>query len=291
MADLGFWEIVGLISQRFPQYLPILSQPGVFQVLADAINQQWTPDRIFTALQDTEYFRSTTDAQRAWDILAATNPATAGQKAAEADRMVRIALGNLGVQLDGADQFRIVVQAAQNGWDQNRIMAEIGYYAHPAGPATGMVANKMAELQGIAEKYGVNLPQDAYWKYAVNIASGVQPQDLFQSDMMMHAMNLYPILSGYFAQGHTLEDYAQPYLALLQQETGGNPANFDLRNPNITALFIGQDDKGNQIPITQQQALAKIRTDPVYQYNQGLPGRQAATNLATGLLQKMGALG
>lgn len=295
---MDFWEVAAVVNERFPQYAPILSKPGVWQVLEQAINEKWTPDRLQAALQNTEYYRTTTESERMFDALLATDPATAYRNVNESNFSVRLAADNLGVKLSDADMFGLSVNAAQYGWDTNRIMAEIGMkYRDPSHMSPfglqppGMIASKMTELRGIADSFGVDPGPDGLYHYAVNIASGIQSQDMFLADMRNRAIVLFPALAAHLGGGGTVADYAAPYFQMAAQETGANPASMNLRDPKWIDLFLTTDQNGQQAVRSQTEVLSTIRSDPRYGYDTGQPGRTQGAQFAQSLLKEFGAMG
>jgi hypothetical protein len=292
--DTPLLSTLNIISQQYPQFIPLIQQsPDILRILIDAINNpdSWSPERIQAAVESTPWWNSTDAGTRKLQLLTALDPATANLQVSEASRMAKLAQENLGVQINTPDFLRIVAEAAAQGWDQNRIMAEIGQAANPAGPATGMVANKMTELQGIAADYGVQMSQQSYWKYATNIASGWQPQDLFESDVRMQALALYPALEKQIEQGMTVKQYAQPFFQVASQELGINPNQIQLTDPKWSNLIVATTPTGVQYARDQTDMIKQVRNDPRYGWDSSTTGVTAAAGLATQLKQLMGAQG
>lgn len=277
------------INEQYPDIVPLLGKPGVFQAVANAINENWPAERLTSALRATEYYQNT-DAQRSqWDILQAVDPATARRQAAETKVKFDRVVGSLGI-LNTGWLWNAFENSVVYGWDENRIRSEIiattsgGTHLGPGG-----IGDQMTQFQGLAAEYGVPVNHnDLYW-WAANTIGGSVSQEGYRDYLTEQAINLFPVLKPSLEQGMTVKQYAAPYLQQAANELGINPSAINLQDPKWTQTFIGADEKGQQSVLNLNQSLAKIRTDAQYNYDQGAPARTQAATFASQLLSKFGA--
>lgn len=293
---LDFWHVLDLIGQQFPQFLPFLSEDGIFDVFKQAVDpatsSAWSPERIQSAITQTGFFKNTTAAQRSWYILDVTDPSTAAQKKAEATTNVNQVAEQLGVHLTPYDQAIIALNTAVNGWNSDRVKMEL--VAKQNGAATlgpGGIGDQMTTFKGLAAQQGVAIhDNDLYWWAANAQAGNVDPKG-YNNYLYQQAKNLYPALTPALDEGQTVAQFAAPYLATAAQELGINPNQIDLLNPKWMDVVLGKNDKGEQTVLNSNESLQKVRTDPVFGYNSGTPGVTAAANWATTLRQQLGMQG
>jgi hypothetical protein len=288
---MDFWELLRLLGEQYPSLIPLLSKPGVFDVMSKAVQENWPSTRLQSALEATPYFQSTPQASRTFDVLVATDPATAHQKVSDADRMVRTLQGSLGfAPTNDFDAFGLAVQAASEGWDETRTRMELvaksngDTYRGPGG-----IGDQMTQYQGLAADYGVPINHnDLYW-WAANTQGGSVTQEGFKDFLTQNAMFLYPVLEPHLAQGLTVKQIAGSHLQQAANELGVNPNTINLLDPKWAQTFIGTNDKGEQHILNLQESLAKVRTDPAYGYDGGAPAIAAATQLRGQIEQRFGA--
>jgi hypothetical protein len=112
-----------------------------------------------------------------------------------------------------------------------------------------------------------------------------------QGSFLTQAIGLYPALTPILERGMTVREYSEPYFQLAARELGINPNAIDLTNPAWMELVLGNSDKGEQGVNTMGEALKKLRSDPRYGYDTGIPGRTEAARLSTQIMQMFGQLG
>jgi hypothetical protein len=305
-GDQHFWDIIDAIQQSYPGLLPILNQPGVFDVAAKIIDGEqsgtpMTPDQITAALQNTQYFQNTPQAQRTWDIGAALDPATYQQKISDYTTRFNNIQAQLGVQLPYWVGIGLMKEAAVNGWDDTRmkyqIMATDQWIKDPTAtgaqpPAGGQLGESANQVHQLASAYGVNLSDQATMNWADQLASGAIDQQAVQGYMIEQAKSLYPQLSSALDQGITVAQYTDPYKQMAVQELGINPNDFNLTDPKWQASINQVDPKtGARTAMSLQQWQTTLRTDNSYGYDTSPAARQQASDLATKLGQEFGAIG
>ena len=302
MATLDFWGILALINDEFPQYVPILQQPGVFDVFvryaqakSSGINP-WTPDQLLAELHKTPYYQSTPAPVRQFDLLLATDPATAAQKIEQTKRIIDDLQRQTGITLDAtgglsSPAFAFLQQAVAYGWDANeikyRMLASVN-----STHAGGELGSTAAQVRNMADQYGVPLSDDAVLDYARKLSEGAIDQAGLQGYLIEQAKSLFPGLATALDKGITVKQYADPYLQIAAQELNINPADVNLTDQKWMAALNQIDPKtGARVSMSLDDWLRKIRTDPTYGYDKTLKAGNDATQLSVALQQRLGAIG
>lgn len=293
---MDLMTMLNVIQTQYPDALPILQKPGVLDVYVRYLNASppWTTAQLQAELRATPYYQQSPQAVRDWDILQATDPATAGQKAEATKRIIDDLQAQLGITLDNtggfsSPAFSFFVDAVKYGWDATEIKYRM--LASVNATTTGGELGKTAtDVRALADQYAVPLSDKTVMDYARKMAEGAIDQNGLTGYLQEQAKSLFPALAGAIDSGITVKQYADPYIQIAQQETGLNPASVNLTDQKWMNLLNQIDPKtGQRVSMSLDQALRTMRTDPVWGYDTTSKARQDATQLTTALQQKFGA--
>lgn len=288
--------MLNIIQTQYPDALPILQKPGVAAVYVQYLTAQppWTTAQLQAALRATPYYQTSPQAVRDYDILQATDPATAGTKGELVKRQIDDLEKQLGITLDnsagfGSPKFAFFVDALKNGWDANeikyRMLASVN-----AMSGGGAVGKSAADVKNLANQYAVPLSDQTVMDYARKLEQGAIDQNGLQGYMIEQAKQLFPGMASALDKGVTVKQYVDPLIQIAQQEVGLNPATVNLTDQKWMKVLNQVDPKtGERTPMTADQALTTFRTDPAWGFDQTNKAHQDATQLATQLAQKFGA--
>lgn len=283
-------ELIAAIQTNYPTIWAIINRPGVYDVLRQAIENNWPPSRTQVALQGTEYYKTTSDTSRQWDALQATDPATAYQRNMEMTQRVAKIVAQTGAQLQGGpDQWAFVEQALRGDWNDAQIRYNLLTRGTPS--AGGETGNNAAAVYALASDYAVPLSDQAVLGFANQLTSGTITTDAVRGYMIEQAKSLYPGLVSALESGLTVRQYADPYIQIAAQDLGVNPHDITLTDTKWGRALNQVDPKtGSRVALSLDEWRRTIRTDPVYGFDTSQTGRQEASQLATLLGQRFGVL-
>ena len=299
---LDFWQVLEAIGQQYPQLIPILSKPGVFDALSNAINDplNWPPARVEAAVQQTEWYQNTNKSMREWELKKAVDPATVRQTMEKYRAFVEDAQSQLGIKLNGgggsvesffaSDYFKFVEEAAAAGWSFEEIKYQLSMRGG-FGSGGGEIETQTAAVKKLSDDYGVPYSDWASRIWGTQLARGTVDMKAVNGYFAQQAKSLFPGISELIDRGFTVRQVADPYLQIVQQELGINPDTVSLTDPMWSKAINTTDAKGQKISMSLSDWTRTVRTDPVYGYDRTPKARQEGANLAMMLGQKMGALG
>lgn len=288
-------SIVAKIQQNYPQFANLLQLPGFAPVLFQAADQGWTPGQVQAAIENTQYWKTTTAQERSWDLLQITDPASAQRAYNQGAAHVWDVLDQLGVDNLNVKQVQPLVDwAVRDGWDDRTIIGgAISLMNGKPPPNTGNMGAAMAAVKGAANDYGQTVSPSTAFQYAGQIAEGKMTQQTIENLYRQYAINQYgqnnPNLADALNRGQTLRQYADPYVQAASQMLAISPDQIDLSQPKWNTFLQPDAQTGQPMNITQWQQ--KIRQDPTYGWDNTQDARDSYTKASTQILQTFGALG
>lgn len=297
---MDFWQVLEQVGQQYPQLLPILSQPGVFDVLSNAINDplNWPPQRVESAVQQTPWYQNTPQAMREWELQKAKDPATVRQSMEKYRAFVDDAQAQLGIKLAGGSgwdlftspYFKFVEEAAANNWSFEEIKYQLSLRGG-FGSGGGEIEYQTAAVKKLSDDFGVPYSDWASRVWGTQLARGTVDMKAVTGYFAQQAKSLFPGITELIDRGFTVRQIADPYLQIVQQELGVNPETIQLTDPMWSRAINAVGPKGERTSMSLTDWIKTVRTDPVYGYDRTIQARTKGAQLATALSEKMGAIG
>lgn len=290
-------ELVSLLqklSDMYPDLMAFVSMPGVLEVLKRAADEGWPAEKLQSHLRETPYWKGTTDAARQWDLLRATDPATAKQKWDVQWNHVANMRYKLGANITDQQFTWIATVAINNGWSDDTITSSIlGAAAGGKLPAGGDLGAAITQIKGLANDYGVRMGDAALLNHASGLLTGAHDAaglaDYFRGWAQKRFGNNAELVSA-LDRGMTVKQYADPYIQMATQELGLNPATIDLTKAKW-ARFLDETDPKSGAPMSLLQWQQTLRTDQRYGYNKTAGAADQAAQLTEALAREFGVTG
>lgn len=273
------------------------AHPDVKQAIDLAIKNGWQQEQLNRYIEtQTEFGRSTSDAEAQFDIEIAGNKAEDWQKKVS-DRAARLkqeamALGTPLSDQEATDYARRAVRSGLTEQDTLAFLAQ--KFAMPgAGAAggrqmtpSGQAATMIDSIKEMARSYGITVTNEFIQR---KVREGLQQGSGWQSWLegqrnlfREQAKMLYPQVADKFDQ-FTLGEMVQPYLNDASDLLGINISQMNYSDPMWTAPLNGPNG-----PLNRDEWIRVLRTDPKYGFDRTTKARQEYMNLADDLLAAFG---
>jgi hypothetical protein len=264
----------------------------------DPSHPPWNAAQIEEAIHQTAYYQNTSDTTRQWDILVATDPASAAQRSRDMQQHVSDLAQALGINLswaidDNASGYRLTGQALRGNWTDQQIRQNLLTLYSTSGQTggTGDIAGSTANVKALASQYGLPMSDQTAQQWGIGMLEGVVSQDALKAYMVEQAKSLYPGLSSALDSGVTVAQYADPYKQIAVQELGINPSDFNLSDTKWSDSLNQVDPKtGDRTAMTLAQWQTQLRSDPQYGYNNTHQAEDAAAQFINQLGSRMGVV-
>jgi len=299
MSDIP--ALVDYIKQNFPDDAWLLNVPEVATTLEQAVSAGLTPDQIKAKMQQTDWWKHTSQAQIAYDQLKNQNPEELnfrdpGSKANAVLANINSVAASVGLTgMSPAALQQVALQAMQYGWSNQQIQQHLGSMVRVTPNGAGVTSNDMAllaQLEQASGKYLYNPTQTMLNSYAQGIASGRMTMDTYNAFLAEQAAQKYPSMAEAIMAGATPDQIVDPLrteAASLMEVTPGQ-VNF-ISDPlyskilNYTPPPVGGKAQAPRVMSTSEMDTYLRGTDQ-YGHTQG--ARDSASDLSASILKNFG---
>lgn len=246
--------------------------PELKALVKDAIKKGESGSRFSARLENTNWWRTTTDSQRKFIHLRSTDPATWKQQWDAASFRVnqiaqRAGLPNLLDQGTELGSMRPLLQQAvwavmSDGWSDDRIKSWFGsQLSFQSGqPLGGDAAGIHDKLHALTYANGQNYGDSWYNWWISAIVGGSQTMETAEQSVRQIAATQYSAFAPQIKAGMNAIDLASPYIravsTLLELPEGG----VGLSDKNVQAAMSGKQQDGS--PYSLWQLENDVRSDP-----------------------------
>jgi hypothetical protein len=298
-------------SLDFAQYTDrfLRKHPEIRDLIDKAIKFNWNEEQFIRNVENTDWGKSTTDAEAAFDLQ------IMGSKAEELTdkdtgkiplmaRDIQKMLESAGVTATPEEIKTFARTAIRSALDQDAIQAWIaGKYVVPTqeptttppaegetgggtAPQKGTAALISEQLSALADSYGLPVTSD-FLQEKVREGLGqdnwqewVQGQrDIFRQQAKLS----YPTVSDQLEK-YTLNELMTPYLNAATQMLGVPRSEMKLDDPMWNSALRGAAGG----PMGMDEWIKTVRTDSKYGWTKTAAAKQEASDLATGIIRAFG---
>lgn len=243
----------------------ITSVPELQSIYNQAVSGTWSTDKFIAAIQNSQWWASTSSTARQAFATMKADPATWNQNINNLQTQMQSVAAQLGVQLTPQQAQQIAVDAITNGYDQNTAvlnqkMAEFlkpasgNHFGGQAGSYEDQIRQSMMDL-------GVFMPESQLQNQIKQIVAGKQSVQGVTAQLRTQAASMYPAYSNQINSGMNLSDIASPYMQRAQQLLEMGSGSVNIQTPIIkNALQYTVDGKPTAMPMYDFEK--QVRQDP-----------------------------
>ena len=284
------------IQVNQPTFSLMLDIPELKPLVEQYISQGETTQLLY-AVEQTDWWKTTTSAYKTYLQNAATDPAdysftTPGSTASTTLANVMNTASGLGVNLTSAQGQTISTDAMKFGWDAQQIQKAIGSDVAYTGSGTD-AATVAQKLTAAAAQYYMPLTPAEIQTWAQNIAGGTQTMDQFNAMMAKDASLKWTGMASQIAQGYTPEQITSSLRnnAASLMEVDPSQVNFqsDPFYSKILDYVPPNSPNGVHRMMTQSEMDSYIKSSSQWDTTQ--QARDSAATLEQQISQSFGKIG
>lgn len=260
-------------------------------LLGRATTNNYSVARFVAELQNTRWFRTSSESMRRFTALQTSDPATLRQNVDSlAARIINMG-GSMGATLSQNTANRTAVQALQLGWGEDQIKRFLSSYiaVDQTGHYTGAAGAAENQFREMAADYGVTISEPTLRSWVKNAAMGIEDPQSFELRIKRAAMSKYTALKDRIEAGETVRQIADPYIQSYGKLLELNPETIDLDDPLVQKALQSKDDKGQPSTQTVYDFEQTLRNDPRWAKTNNAQDTMSAT--ANEVLKTFGLLG
>lgn len=263
------WEM--LAAEFYPAYWAIVqNNPEVRELLRQSITEGWDRTKFEAKLFETNWWKTTSESARTWDVLVATDPAEADRLVQQQITDIRQTALSYGVRLTDSEITELATDAKRGGFTPQQIVNAIGMLALERG-TEGMTSLKEGyygqQMRKFMSSYGVTLSDNEFNNRLNEIAVGAASLDEFQDYAMTLGKTMYPALAEQFDAGKSFEQLTDMYRQKASQVLEIDADSMTFTDDEWRKAVSFNDEKtGEERMMTFNEWTNYLRSTPSFGY-------------------------
>ena len=265
------------------------SIPELKALIGKATSEGWSPARFTAALQGTKWFRNTTESQRKYATLRATDPASFRQQINEGMYRVQNLAAQMGAAISPEWARAIADTGLRLGWSEDhlrRYMMTQTKVDKKGNYAGGQAAQLQSQFRSLTEEYGVNVSEGLIQQWVRSGLVGGETPESVKAKVQNLAASKYVALADRIRGGESVRQIADPYIQSYGKLLEVNGENINLDDPLIQRALQAKDAKGKPTTQTVYDFENTLRNDPRWAKTDNARDQMSAT--ANSILQSFG---
>jgi hypothetical protein len=258
-----------VVASEFGWAAAFLEDPELGPLLRKAADpkNRWTAEKLQTEVMKTKWWKSSTEAQRAWQKLEAQGDQEAKKRVDDrADSLRDIAAG-LGGQLSETQLVDVATNALRFGLTESQVVRmvanELLRGSDPANVLRTGIAGQ--SVRQIARSMALPMSEEALDEWSRKIATGTAVIGDFENEARRMARGMYPSIEKEIDRGVTVDTLFDPYRQYAARLLGVTPDSVDFTDPKWNVALNHGDEKGRR-SMTLREWGDMLRQDERYGY-------------------------
>jgi hypothetical protein len=289
-----------------PAFAWMLAIPELRDIIDTGMYGGWTIDQLNTAIQESNWYKTTSPTFREFEMLQATDPAQYQQMLSQQTAKVIQDAATMGISFSPGQAQQFAQGVLAYGLTPEQEAAAMASYAQYTGLKTpvqltgggigatgqggGQIGSYMDQYLKTAADYGLPLDPQTAWQWAVDTVSLKANPQTFQAYAQSQAMSLYPQWGEQIQNGQTVAQLWAPYQQLAAKTLNVSPDQIQLLDPKYQRAISSVDPKtGQRTPMSAAQWQTTLMADPQYGYQNTPQAKNLATDTASFIGNAFGA--
>jgi hypothetical protein len=282
------------ISGEYGYLSAYLDDPEIGPILRQAAKNDWSQQKLLSALEKTNWWQTTSQSARQAQALQSTDPATYKQTWQQQRAQVASLATSMGLHLGGDRLDKIATTAMWSGWTDLQLERSLSheFNYNPDKAYKGTAGTTIQKLRSMSSQYLVPITDGQMQHWTRQVLAGSTTADDFSGYLADQAKTLFPWMAKAIDAGTTPGQYLDPYRSAAASTLELDPARVDFSQAKWRNLFETIDPKtGDRSERGLANAMTLMRTDPRYGFDYTQGANNDAANFAQGLAQEFGYVG
>jgi len=288
-ATMSDDQLRQVIRRDFGYLAWALDVPEVGDILLRMARGDVVGDRAMGEIFATEWWKTTSDAARAWDRLEGQNPGEAARQVSDRLMDVRLSVKRSGLSVDDGRVEQIARDSLRLGWRpediQRALVAEADFLPQVTDPS-GTFGASATELRRIAEEeYLMPMSRAQAVEWSRRVLAGTDTVESFEEFVRQAAAGRFPAFASDIEAGRKPSMLFDSYRQIAANMLETDPDQIDLLNdPKFSRALevIGKD--GARRPMSLSEWQVYLRDLPEWS---GTGGARDLASEATTFISRM----
>jgi len=263
-----------------------ITHPELGDIFRQALDNEWEPDRLTRAIEQTQWYRSRTASQRRFDQDIELDPTELNRRIDRAARGVKEVVAQYGGFLTDEQVTELATESVRSEWDEtemlNAIAAELQLGSDGGEVLFGVTGRGVRQL---ASEFAVPLSDPAADDWATRIANGSVTRTDYENWLRGQSKSLYPTLSADIDRGVSVKTLTDPFREVAARTLGIPAASVDFSSDRWNAALNFDDGKGRRMmTLTEWGDYLRTNSQFGYEYT------QEAQNKAYTIVESIGQM-
>lgn len=249
----------------------VTSVPEINGIFQQAVSGQWSTDKFISAVQNSHWWATHSDAARQALLLQNTDPATWNRQVTQLEASLNEMAAQLGALPTNSQLYALAVDALTNGYDQNQavLRQKFAQYVNPVSGLHfgGEAGSDETQLRQDMMNLGVFLPEKQLDQNLRNIVGGTTDVNSIEAQLRTQAAATYPAYAKEINSGMNVSDIADPYMQQAMQLLEKGPGEINIMNPLIKGA-LQNTQNGVPAPLSLTDFETRVRQQPDWLHTQ-----------------------
>ncbi len=254
-------DVDAYVRDNYGQMAGFLAHPDIGPILREAALGEWDFGKLAGRVMSTDWWKTTSAAQRTWMQLTTEDPAEARRLVGQTAATIQNRAKSLGLNWNAGQIGGMAATATANGWTDaqtiDMLMQQVNWATLQAGDLTAL----RDDVKATAGDYLVGVSNETAQNYAQAIASGEMSIEGVRSAMQQQAKARFGYLSSELDQGMTVKQYFAPIANKIEQELELGSGSVDLMDSKWLSMVERQGEDGKMRAATLHEAEQLARKD------------------------------
>ena len=254
-------DVDAYIRENYGQMAGFLDHPEIGKILREAAINEFDYGKLYGRIVKTDWWQSTSAAQRTWQQLANEDPAEARRLVSQTAATMNNRARSLGLNLSPSQIGGMATQSTINGWTDaqtvDSLISQVNWATLKAGDLTAL----RDQVKEIAGDYLVGVSPGTAQNYAMSMASGEMSPEGVRSAMVKQAKARFGYLSSELDQGMTVKQYFAPVANRIESELELGAGSVDMMDSKWLSMLERTGEDGKPRAATLHEASQAARKD------------------------------
>lgn len=261
--------------------------PELMNLIETAKTEKWGALEFQYQLEQTTWWKTTSDSAREFDVLNSRDPASIQARIDTVAEQIRQLALERNLRFSSETLAEIARNSIRFGWSLQQGLNALGAEAMKSTEGVtalryGFYGNKINE---IAADYGVTISDTEFSELVNKFAVGKENEESLTASFQTKATALFPAIADRLMAGETFSDIVEPYRTRASNilERDFDVTDF-AQNDNLAqaVTFVGDDGKQRPMTYTEWGNYLRSNRDFGYEYTDEAVGRayQVANRIA-----------